>query len=140
MEPPPCNQRVGEVLGQTFAAMQVAVAAEMANVDRREVVFHCDVWTDQWSRHFVAGIAEWLCPKHGQRECRLVCFEMLEKWTDRTEHATLEMAQTVATALRAAWRRLELGEEPMYYSPTMPRRPWPSPKLWGWQASVVDAI
>ena len=38
----------------------------------------------------------------------MICFDELEKWVDDVEGCTPEMAQTVATALRVAWRSLGL--------------------------------
>ncbi len=111
---PPSHQVIADILERDFKTMKEQLKAQLEDVDRDEMILHADVWTDDWHRHWLGGILEWLCPLSGARQSRLICFDELEKWADDAEGCTPEMAQTVATALRAAWRSLDLGAEPAY--------------------------
>ena len=104
---PPSHQVIADILERDFKTMKEQLKAQLEDVDRDEMILHADVWTDDWHRHWLGGILEWLCPLSGARQSRLICFD-LEKWADDVEGCTPEMAQTVATALRVAWRSLGL--------------------------------
>ncbi len=109
---PPSHQVIVDILAKDFMTLKAQLKVQLEEVDRCEMILHADVWTDDWHRHWLGGILEWLSPSTGARQSRLICFEELEKWTNDVEGHTPEMAQTVATALRAAWRSLDLGAEP----------------------------
>ena len=91
--------------------MKERLAAQMARVDRHEMVLHVDAWDDQWHRHYLRGIAEWIDDAIGKRKSRLVCFERLAVWADTFEGGTAHQAQTSATAFNKSWiTELQIGD------------------------------
>ena len=83
--------------------MKERLAAQMARVDRHEMVLHVDTWDDQWHRRYLGGIAEWIDDEIGKRKSRLVCFKRLAAWADSLEGGTSHQAQTSAIAFNESW-------------------------------------
>ena len=79
--------------------MKERLAAQMARVDRHEMVLQVHSWDDQWHRHYLSGIAEWIDDEIGKRKSRLVCFKRLAAWADSLEGGTAHQAQTRAIAV-----------------------------------------
>ena len=69
-----------------------------ARVDRHEMVLHVGAWDDQWHRHYLGGIPEWIDDAIGKRKSRLVRFERLAAWVDSLEGGTAHQAETSAIA------------------------------------------
>ena len=114
---PPSHQTQSNITQENYALMKERLAAQMARVDRHEIVLHVDAWEDQWHRHYLGGIAEWINDETGKRESRLVCFERLEVWADSLEGLTARQAQTSATAVQNSWTtELQLGDLPIWLS------------------------
>ncbi len=72
-------------MAKDVLARKAQLKVQLEEVDRREMILHADVWTDDWHRHWMGGILEWLSPSTGARQSRLICFERLEKWTTDVE-------------------------------------------------------
>ena len=59
---PPSHQVIADILERDFKTMKEQLKAQLEDVDRDEMILHADVWTDDWHRHWLGGILEWLCP------------------------------------------------------------------------------
>ena len=108
---PPDHQTQSKIKQDNFKLMRERLVEQLSDVDRHDIVLHVNAWADQWKRHWLGGIAEWIDDATGQRQSRLVCFEKLDAWADPIEGISAHQAQTSATAVRASWSTsLGLGE------------------------------
>ena len=117
---PPDHSAQRLVVAHDMKDMLSQGRADLAKVSRRNITWHHDVWSDQWRRAWVLGVAYWLeltsrQMEDGRKEFFLrfrrflFAFEKVALMSDDRggQHSFLPQA----TSLRMAWRRCGFGEE-----------------------------